>query len=123
MPGLLVISFDGASGDYPGCTDKAYSKAVSDGVDIIDCTVQMTKDGIPFCMGSVNLIDGTTAAQQFSNLAVSIPELKTENAIHSFDLNWSDIKNLQGKLRKFYFSNSRSSQMCTQTICYPFLVT
>lgn len=98
VPDLLVISFDGASGDYPGCTDKAYSKAVSDGVDIIDCTVQMTKDGIPFCMGSVNMIDGTTAAQKFSNLAVSIPELKTQNAIHSFDLNWNDIQNLQAQI-------------------------
>ncbi|CAA2956469.1 Probable glycerophosphoryl diester phosphodiesterase 1 [Olea europaea subsp. europaea] len=48
---LLVISSEGASGDYPGCTDKAYSKAISDGVDVLDCPVQMTNDGIAFLLG------------------------------------------------------------------------
>ncbi|KAF2303797.1 hypothetical protein GH714_023472 [Hevea brasiliensis] len=58
---VLVISKNGASGDYPGCTDKAYQKAISDGADVIDCPVQMSKDGIPFCLGSINLIDTAMA--------------------------------------------------------------
>nr|CAB3447075.1 unnamed protein product [Digitaria exilis] len=36
----LVISHNGASGDYPDCTDQAYEKAVADGADVIDCPVQ-----------------------------------------------------------------------------------
>jgi glycerophosphoryl diester phosphodiesterase len=37
----LIISHNGASGDYPDCTDLGYQKAVADGADIIDCTVQV----------------------------------------------------------------------------------
>lgn len=37
----LIISHNGASGDYPDCTDLAYRKAVADGADVIDCTVQV----------------------------------------------------------------------------------
>ncbi|CAL0330437.1 unnamed protein product [Lupinus luteus] len=44
----LIISRDGASGVYPGSTDLAYNQAIVDGADIIDCSVQMTKDGIAF---------------------------------------------------------------------------
>lgn len=93
----LVISHEGASGVYPGCTDLAYKQAISDGADVLDCPVQMTKDGTPFCLGSINLIDGTTAAQTFSNLITNIPELE-ENGIFSFSLDWSDIQSLKRKL-------------------------
>ncbi|WVZ26534.1 hypothetical protein V8G54_005078 [Vigna mungo] len=41
---------------YPPCIDLAYEKAVSDGVDVLDCLVQMSKDGIPFCLNSTDLI-------------------------------------------------------------------
>ncbi|GJV40996.1 glycerophosphodiester phosphodiesterase GDPDL3-like protein [Tanacetum coccineum] len=40
----------GESGNFPGCTNLAYKKAVSDGADIIDCPVQMTSDGVPICV-------------------------------------------------------------------------
>ncbi|KAL8127370.1 hypothetical protein AgCh_014331 [Apium graveolens] len=90
----LVISHEGASGVYPGCTDLAYKQAILDGVDVLDCPVQMTKDGTPFCLGSINLIDGTTAAQTFSNQITNIPELDG-NGIFSFSLDWSDIQSLK----------------------------
>ncbi|WOG96058.1 hypothetical protein DCAR_0415388 [Daucus carota subsp. sativus] len=90
----LVISHEGASGEYPGCTDLAYKQAISDGADVLDCPVQMSKDGVPFCLGSINLIDRTTAAQSFSNLVVNVPELNTEG-IFSFNVNWSDIQTLK----------------------------
>jgi glycerophosphoryl diester phosphodiesterase len=51
----LIISKHGASGDYAGCTDLAYKKAILDGVDVLDCSVQMSKDGTPFCLSSINL--------------------------------------------------------------------
>ncbi|KAL9319867.1 hypothetical protein ACSQ67_011706 [Phaseolus vulgaris] len=59
----LVISKYGASGDYPPCTDLAYKKAILDGVDILDCPVQMSKDGIPFCFNSIDLIKSTNVAK------------------------------------------------------------
>uniref|UniRef100_A0A5B6Z4K6 glycerophosphodiester phosphodiesterase n=1 Tax=Davidia involucrata TaxID=16924 RepID=A0A5B6Z4K6_DAVIN len=91
----LVISYRGASGDYPGCTDLAYTRAISDGVDVLDCPVQMTKDGIPICLGSINLIDSTTVAQSiFSNFTMTIPELKASNGIFTFSLTWSQIQSL-----------------------------
>ncbi|KAL8093082.1 hypothetical protein AgCh_035099 [Apium graveolens] len=90
----LVISHEGSSGEYPGCTDLAYKQAISDGADILDCPVQMSKDGTPFCLGSINLIERSTAAQSFSDLVINIPELNAEG-IFSFSVNWSDIQTLK----------------------------
>ncbi|XP_021287615.1 glycerophosphodiester phosphodiesterase GDPDL3-like [Herrania umbratica] len=90
---LLVISKNGASGDYPGCTDWAYEKAINDGVDVIDCPVQMTKDGTPICLGSINLIDSTNVAQSsFSNLSRTIPQIMQGSGIFTFDMSWRDIQ-------------------------------
>ncbi|KAL2466933.1 Glycerophosphodiester phosphodiesterase GDPDL3 [Abeliophyllum distichum] len=90
---LLVISSEGASGDYPGCTDKAYSKAISDGVDVLDCPVQLTNDGIPFCLGSINLRDRTNVDEtNFSNLATSNPDLNIDSGIYTYNLTWSQIQ-------------------------------
>ncbi|KAI8552949.1 hypothetical protein RHMOL_Rhmol06G0307600 [Rhododendron molle] len=90
-----VISSNGSSGDYPGCTDLAYEGAMSDGADVLGCPVQMSKDGKPFCLGSINLIDSTTVAQSdFSNLTTSIPELGVVNGIFTFSLTWSQILSL-----------------------------
>ncbi|KAL2322738.1 hypothetical protein Fmac_027117 [Flemingia macrophylla] len=91
----LVISKYGASGDYPPCTDLAYEKAISDGVDVLDCPVQMSRDGIPFCLSSIDLIDSTNVVQtSFSKLAKIIPEIKSGNGIYTFDLAWNDIQSL-----------------------------
>lgn len=92
---LSVISKNGASGDYPGCTDLAYQNAILDGVDVIDCPVQISKDGIPFCLGSINLYDSTTVAQSsYSNRSQIIPQIKAGNGIFTFSLAWSEIQNL-----------------------------
>lgn len=93
---LQIISPEGASGDYPGCTDLAYTKAASDGADILGCPVQMTNDGIPFCLGSINLIDRTTVVQSpFSKLTTNVPELQINNGILTINLNWSHIQQLK----------------------------
>ncbi|KAL7217130.1 hypothetical protein ACSBR1_028943 [Camellia fascicularis] len=92
---FLVISSKGSSGDFPGCTDLAYQQAILDGVDVLDCPVQMSKDGIPVCLGSINLIDSSRVLQSpFSNLAISIPELGVVNGIFTFSLTWSEIQSL-----------------------------
>lgn len=94
----FVISRYGASGDYTGCTDLAYKKAIDDGVDVLDCPVQLAKDGTPFCLSSINLIDSTTVAQsRFSNLTTNIPEIKAGSGIFTFNLTWSDIQTLTRK--------------------------
>ncbi|KAF7145889.1 hypothetical protein RHSIM_Rhsim04G0015700 [Rhododendron simsii] len=91
----LVISSKGASGDFPGCTDLAYQGAISDGVDILDCPVQMTKDGIAICLSSINLLDSTLVAQSsFGNLTTTISELGISNGIFTFSLTWSQIQTL-----------------------------
>ncbi|KAJ0874400.1 putative glycerophosphodiester phosphodiesterase [Helianthus annuus] len=88
----LIISYEGASGDYPGCTDLAYQKAVSDGADIIDCPVQITSDGIPICLGSINLIRRTNAVRSgFTNLTSTIPDLQSSTGIFTFSLTWDQI--------------------------------
>lgn len=93
----LVITHEGASGDYPGCTDLAYKTAITDGADILDCPVQMTKDGVPICLGSINLIDRTNAVQDYSTLTTNIPELDGAG-IFSFNLTWKEIQGLKPEI-------------------------
>ncbi|KAK7276905.1 hypothetical protein RIF29_18053 [Crotalaria pallida] len=91
----LIISKYGASGDYPACTDLSYKQAISDGTDVVDCPVQMSKDGMPFCLSSIDLLESTTVAElKFANLATTIPEIKPGRGIYTFSLNWNDIKTL-----------------------------
>lgn len=115
----LVISHDGASGDYPGSSDLAYQKAIDDGVDIIDCTVQMSKDGVPFCSPKADLSGTTTATTVFLSKSSTVPEIKEKEGIYSFDLTWSEIQTLKRKLlknREFCIVNSNhilpSSECC-----------
>ncbi|KAJ0246013.1 Glycerophosphodiester phosphodiesterase domain-containing protein [Hirschfeldia incana] len=95
----LVITHNGASGDYPGCTDMAYQKAVDDGADVIDCSVQMSKDGIAFCLDSADLIPTTTATTTLMSRATSVPEIQPKNGIFSFDLTWAEIQSLKPQIQ------------------------
>uniref|UniRef100_A0A0D3H5J1 glycerophosphodiester phosphodiesterase n=1 Tax=Oryza barthii TaxID=65489 RepID=A0A0D3H5J1_9ORYZ len=101
----LIISHNGGSGDYPGCTDLAYENAVRDGADVIDCSIQMTKDGIPICMSSIDLL-ATTDVQQskFCSLLSVIPEIQTKRGIFTFNLTWDEINILRPKI-SFPLSN------------------
>lgn len=96
----LVITHNGASGIYPDCTDLAYKQAVDDGADIIDCPVQITKDGTLVCMSSINLMDTTNVVTSpFSTKTTIIPELQPTPGIFTFNLSWDDIqKNLKPKI-------------------------
>ncbi|KAF4384473.1 hypothetical protein G4B88_007110 [Cannabis sativa] len=102
----LVISKCGASGDYPGCTDKAYAKAINDGVDVLDCPVQLSKDGIPFCLTSINLLSSTNVANSsFSNFKMSVPQIiENGTGIFSFNLTWDDVQKLKPVLLSPYSS-------------------
>ncbi|XP_017252852.1 glycerophosphodiester phosphodiesterase GDPDL7 [Daucus carota subsp. sativus] len=91
----LVISHNGASGDFPGCTDLAYQKAIDAGADIIDCNVQMSKDGIAFCSSNIDLTGTTTAVTSFMDRSSNIPEIQPTNGIFSFDLTWSEVESLK----------------------------
>ncbi|ERN18301.1 hypothetical protein AMTRI_Chr10g230030 [Amborella trichopoda] len=91
----LVISHNGASGIYADSTDLAYRQAVSDGADVIDCNVQMTKDGTPICLGSIDLQADTTASSSFINRSTTITDIQMTAGIFSFDLSWAEIQSLQ----------------------------
>ncbi|KAF3656701.1 putative pentatricopeptide repeat-containing protein-like [Capsicum annuum] len=94
----LIISANGANGDYPGSTDLAYQKAVDDGADIIDCSVQMTKDRVAFCLPSVDLIPTTTAAGPFMSRAAKVDSIQSSMGIFSFDLTWDEILSLKPQM-------------------------
>ncbi|KAJ6857376.1 glycerophosphodiester phosphodiesterase GDPDL6-like [Populus alba x Populus x berolinensis] len=101
----LIISRNGASGVYAGSTDLAYQQAVEDGANIIDCSVQMSKDGVAFCLDSVDVTRDTTAAASFMSLSTTIPEIQESAGIFSFDLSWSDIQTLQPQLTSPFENN------------------
>ncbi|KAL0916072.1 hypothetical protein M5K25_013554 [Dendrobium thyrsiflorum] len=93
----VILSHNGASGDYPDCTDLAYNKAIKDGADIIDCPVQVTQDGVLICMSSINLMDDTNVAQSIFRSRISnIPELQSTPGIFTFNFTLEEIqKNLK----------------------------
>ncbi|RWR91117.1 glycerophosphodiester phosphodiesterase GDPDL7 [Cinnamomum micranthum f. kanehirae] len=94
----LIITHNGASGVYPGCTDLAYQQAVDDGADIIDCSVQMSKDGVAFCLNSADLMGDTTAMTAFISRSTTVPEIQQKSGIFSFDLTWSEIQALKPEM-------------------------
>lgn len=100
----MIITNNGASGVYPGSTDLAYQQAIDDGADIIDCSVQMTKDGIAFCSNSTDLQPDTTAMPKFMSRSSFVPELQAQSGIFSFDLTWIEIQTLK---RKYFYRISR----------------
>lgn len=91
----MIISHNGASGVYPGCTDLAYHQAINDGANIIDCTVQITKDKIAFCSTHVDLNVATTSMTKFVSRITKVPEIQSHGGIFSFDLTWSEIQSLK----------------------------
>ncbi|RWV88039.1 hypothetical protein BHE74_00045436 [Ensete ventricosum] len=93
----LIITHNGASGMFAGCTDVAYQRAVEDGADVLDCSIQMSKDGVAFCLDSADLMGHTTAAAAFMPRAAMVPEIQQNNGIFSFDLTWSEIQSLKRK--------------------------
>ncbi|XP_010474164.1 PREDICTED: glycerophosphodiester phosphodiesterase GDPDL1-like [Camelina sativa] len=104
---FLVISKNGASGDYPGCTNLAYEKAIKDGADVIDCSVQMCSDGTPFCSNSIDLGDSTMVAQTpFRNRLTTVSEISSNGGVYTFSLTWPEIQNLTPAISNPYRSNS-----------------
>ncbi|MED6113856.1 hypothetical protein PIB30_074739 [Stylosanthes scabra] len=94
----LIISNNGATSVYPGSTDLAYQQAIDDGADIIDCSVQMSKDGIAFCSGAADLIQETTAVTKFMPRTSTVSEVQAKSGIFSFDLTWSEIQTLKPQI-------------------------
>ncbi|KAK1269827.1 putative glycerophosphoryl diester phosphodiesterase 3 [Acorus gramineus] len=96
----LVITHNGASGMYPGCTDLAYKQAVDDKVDIIDCNVQITSDKVPICLSSIDLIQGTTVTQvpPFTSRTSTIPQIQDTAGIFTFNLTWEEIQKLRPEI-------------------------
>ncbi|KAK2646705.1 hypothetical protein Ddye_021900 [Dipteronia dyeriana] len=94
----LIITNNGASGVYPGSTDLAYQQAINDGADVIDCSVQMSKDGVAFCLDTPDLIGKTNAMTTFMSRSTTVPEIQPKNGIFSFDLSWSEIQTLKPEM-------------------------
>ncbi|KAL5099753.1 hypothetical protein RYX36_004080, partial [Vicia faba] len=76
-------------------TNLAYQQAIDDEADIIDCSVQMTKDGISFCSNTTDLMADTTAMTKFMSRTSNVPEIQPNSGIFSFDLTWNEIQSLQ----------------------------
>jgi len=105
----LIITKNGASGIYPGATDLAYQQAVDDGADIIDCSVQLSKDGVAFCLDSADLMGSTTVISSFISRSNVVQEIQPNAGVFSFDLTWSEIQTLKRKLLLNFFVLSQIS--------------
>ena len=105
----MIITRNGASGIYPGATDLAYQQAVDDGADIIDCSVQMSKDGVAFCLDSADLMGSTTVITSFISRSTVVQEIQPNAGVFSFDLTWSEIQTLKRKILLNFFVLSQIS--------------
>ncbi|GKA14217.1 glycerophosphodiester phosphodiesterase GDPDL7 [Tanacetum coccineum] len=74
------------------CTDLAYKKAITGGVDIIECNVQMSKYGVAFCLDSADLLGKTNAAMTFMDRSSSIPKIQPKSDVFTFDVTGTEIK-------------------------------
>ncbi|KAF8783695.1 hypothetical protein HU200_000375 [Digitaria exilis] len=74
------------------------SLAIKDAADIIDCSVQMTKDGVAFCMHSADLTSSTTAGTAFVSKSSTVHEIQNKSGIFAFDLSWSEVQTLKPDL-------------------------
>ncbi|CAN8268935.1 unnamed protein product [Cochlearia groenlandica] len=93
---VTIVSKNGASGDFPDCTNLAYEKAVTDGVDILDCNVQMSKDKIPFCLSSIDLINTTNVLEtSLRNMSSLASEIQQRSGVYTFSLTMSEIHTLK----------------------------
>ncbi|KAJ0090194.1 hypothetical protein Patl1_14733 [Pistacia atlantica] len=106
----LIISHNGASGVYPGSTDLAYQQAIDNGTDIIDCSVQMSKDGVAFCLDSPDLMGKTTVMTSFMSRVTSIPAIQQNKGIFSFDLTWSEIQSLKPEMESPFATETDTFQ-------------
>lgn len=97
----LIISHNGASGDFPGCTDFAYQSAIQDGADYIDCSVQMTKDGVPICREAPDLSASTNVLSVSSFYPArqrTVSDIQADKGIFTFDLTWKEIQGLKPQI-------------------------
>ncbi|CAH2053210.1 unnamed protein product [Thlaspi arvense] len=114
---ISIVSLNGASGDFPGCTDLAYQRAVSDGVDILDCNVQMSKDKIPFCLSYIDLLNSTDVSEtSFRNLSSVVSEIQQQSGIFTFSLTMSQIQTLKPAIsdpwkKYFLLRNPRNGRL------------
>lgn len=77
------FSVDGVVTDFPttaaetiACFSLAYEQAVKDGADVIDCSVQMSKDGVAFCLDTADLMGDTNAVTSFMARSSSVPSIE-----------------------------------------------
>jgi len=73
----LVIAHRGSSGVLPEHTIEAYKRAISDGADVIECDVTISRDLVPVCLHEELLQITTDVANrpEFANRkrTISIP--------------------------------------------------
>ncbi|KAL2607544.1 hypothetical protein R1flu_026117 [Riccia fluitans] len=111
LPGIIsttIISHNGNSGDWPGSTIPAYNSAIDAGVGYIDCSVQITKDGVLICRESPDLVPNTNVASVptlFQFYAKTYPALQSAQGVFTFDLTWSEI---QSNLKAIIFNPTES---------------
>lgn len=54
---LIIIVEDGVSGDFFGSIMVVYLKVIDDGVDYIECKVQIISDGVFICCDGENFLN------------------------------------------------------------------
>jgi len=98
----LVISHNGDSGDFPGCTMLAYTGAINGGSDYIDCPIQITSDGVPICREDANLIKSTdilTNHALWQTYYTSYAGFQNgSSGVFTFDVPWADISTLRARM-------------------------
>ncbi|XP_011017989.1 PREDICTED: glycerophosphodiester phosphodiesterase GDPDL6-like [Populus euphratica] len=92
----LIISHNGAKNPFLAAAKNELQN--NRNIPQISQQPFRVKDGVAFCLDSVDVTRDTTAAASFMSLSTTIPEIQDSAGIFSFDLSWSDIQTLQAQL-------------------------
>ncbi|GMY32887.1 glycerophosphodiester phosphodiesterase GDPDL7-like [Fagus crenata] len=60
----------------------------------------MSKDGVAFCLDTVDLMGATNAMVSFISRSNVVPEIQPNAGVFSFDLTWSEIQTLKPRMMK-----------------------
>lgn len=119
----LVIAHRGASGVLPEHTVEAYRRAVSDGADVIECDVTLSRDLVPVCLHDEALSETTDVAErsEFSgrirSITVSVHGRQvTLRDWFAFDFTVAELKTLRKRQRFDFRDQSFNGRFTIPTL-------
>jgi len=108
----LVVGHRGASAKLPEHTAEAYTEAVAQGADFIECDVVLTKDLVPICRHSPWLSNSTNADELFKDrITTKTIDGQTLTGVFASDLTHEEVGKLRARQPLWLRDHSRDDTL------------